>query len=416
MLIRVVAVVLLVPTLARAGLYYSGETLADLPSRWGGFLLDHRALLNVARTPTRDNPASPLRVRYQQEADRLAKKETLTPDEAADLGALHLRLGNPTKAIAVLRPAQRANPTHFRLAANLGTAWQQAGDLTQAAAALELAVHLAPGKHLAAEKLHLKLVRLRAREKAVGLDDLFGVRYSDPDGVKKLPSAAIALTQQLSLWLPHDPRLLWQLGELAAAAGDPVTAAAFFDGCVTEFELRQPDLLARRKAARAAADEAKRATKKDHEGHAWLFKPRSSRPLVSKAGLAALPPIDPKGVTPLAWEVIAETTVDRRARPTFHRYLKELDGKLVTLRGHMQPLGGDTDLSAFMLIESPVGCWYCESPEIINIVLVELPAGRSGRYTRAAVKITGRLVLNAKDPEQFLYLVQDAKVEDAAGE
>ena len=36
----------------------------------------------------------------------------------------------------------------------------------------------------------------------------------------KLPTNAIAPTQQLALWLPADGRLLWQLGELAAVYGD----------------------------------------------------------------------------------------------------------------------------------------------------------------------------------------------------
>ncbi|MGL4551186.1 MAG: hypothetical protein ACRC33_08360 [Gemmataceae bacterium] len=407
---RAIPLLLLLPALAHAGLHYSGETFADLPSRWAGFFLDHRTLLLIARP----KPASPLRLRYEAEAARLAALGTLSADEAADLGALYVRLGDAARAVAVLRPAQRAEPLHFRLAANLGTAWHQAGDLTQAAAALEQAARLAPGKHQRAEELHLRLVRLRAREKAAGLDDLFGVDYADPAGVKKLPAAAVGLTQQLSLWLPGDPRLLWQLAELAGAAGDPAARAALLEGCVGEFEMRQPELLAARKASRA--DAGRRATKEDHDEHGWLFKPRSSRPLVSKAGLAALPAIDPEGVTPLAWEVIAETTVDRRSRPTFHRYLKELDGKRVTLRGHMQPIGEGTDLSAFLLVENPVGCWYCESPELANIVLVELPGGKAGRYTRAALKVTGRLSLNGTDPENFLYLVQDAKIEDGGGE
>src|SRR5262249_15279939 len=161
--------------------------------------------------------------------------------------------------LAVLRPAQRANPVHFRLAANLGTAWQASGDLTQAALALAVAVRLAPGKHLAAEQLHLKLVRLRAREKAgtQSLDDLFGVRYVGPsgkyergtlaaEGSKKLPSTALAATQQLALWLPADGRLLWQLAELAGAHGDVAVSAAILDGCVTEFSLRHDELSAHR--------------------------------------------------------------------------------------------------------------------------------------------------------------------------
>ncbi|MFO0841608.1 MAG: hypothetical protein U0797_04295 [Gemmataceae bacterium] len=137
---------------------------------------------------------------------------------------------------------------------------------------------------------------------------------------------------------------------------------------------------------------------------------------MSKAGLAALPAIDPKGTTALPWEVLAETTVDRQARPTFARYLRELDGKQVELRGHMQPLGDNTDLGAFLLIEHPVGCWFCEMPELVNIVLVELPEGRAGRFTRDRLRVTGKLVLNATDPENFLYTVRDAKIRDDAGE
>jgi hypothetical protein len=207
---------------------------------------------------------------------------------------------------------------------------------------------------------------------------------------------------------------LWQLAELANAHGDVTTAAAMMDGCVTEFGLRDADLLAHRKVVRAAADTLKKGgpgTKKDHEAHALLFKPRSSRPLLSKVVLSALPPIDPRGVNTLAWEVLGETTVDRQARPTFARYLKELDGKRVVLRGYLQPIGEDSGLAAFLLIEHPVGCWYCEMPELTNMVLVEMPEGKAARFTRDRLRVTGKLKLNATDPENFLYLVQDAEVQ-----
>ena len=42
---------------ARAGLYYSGETIAELPSQWRGFLLDQRLLRNIAVKPTDKVPA-----------------------------------------------------------------------------------------------------------------------------------------------------------------------------------------------------------------------------------------------------------------------------------------------------------------------------------------------------------------------
>src|SRR5262249_46041088 len=153
--------------------------------------------------------------------------------ELADLGALYVRLGDPEKALGLLRPAQRAHPRHFHIAANLGTAFQQVGDLRQAALCLEQSARLAPRKLPQAGQHHLKLGRQRLREKgeAENVDNLFGVRYVDEKGEytpgklaaaqrKKLPAGAVAVVQQLALWLPSDGRLLWQLAELANAHGD----------------------------------------------------------------------------------------------------------------------------------------------------------------------------------------------------
>src|SRR5262249_46032449 len=155
------SLVVLVPGV-RAGLYYSGETQAELPSQWRGFLLDQRLLRNIAIKPGPTTQASPARLKYEAEAARLEKASrdrALTADELADLGALFVRLGEPARAVEVLRPAQREHPKHFHILANLGTAWQLQGDLEQAAACLEEAVPLAPGKWEKAEEYHLKLVR-----------------------------------------------------------------------------------------------------------------------------------------------------------------------------------------------------------------------------------------------------------------
>src|SRR5215510_6889413 len=87
---------------ARAGLYYSGEVIADLPAQWRGFLPDHRTLRTLALPTT----AHPLRDAYVADRDRLIKlaaARPLTADEAADLGALHLRLGAVADGLAVLR-------------------------------------------------------------------------------------------------------------------------------------------------------------------------------------------------------------------------------------------------------------------------------------------------------------------------
>lgn len=417
-----------------AGLYYSGESFAELPSQWRGFLLDQRMLRTLAVKPTGGSPTPLARAQYEADAARLTKLAATRPliaDEAADLGALHVRLGDVANALEVLRPAQRAHPEHFRLAANLGTAWQLHGDLGQAAAALQQAVRLAPGKLQKAEELHLKLVRLRSRQPADAqdLDDLFGMRYVGPSGKyepgrlaaeqrKKLPLEATALVQQLALALPADARLLWQLAELAAMHGDVATAAAVMDGCVTEFGLRHADLRDHRQANRAAADERQRdgagPTKTLHEdAHAGGLKTRSARPLPRKQDAGALAAVDPKGVNALAWSVLSDTLIDRDYRPTFAKYLQELDGKQVELAGYMQPLGDELDVGAFLLIEYPVGCWYCEMPGLAGIILVEQPTGKSRHITRGLVRVTGQLRLNATDPENFLYAIREAKVVEA---
>jgi hypothetical protein len=420
---------LLTPSL-RAGLYWSGETINELPSQWRGYLVDQRLLRQVAVKPADKQEPNPARAKYLEEEAKLAKlarERALTADEAADLGALRVRLGDLTGALAVLRPAQREHPQHFRLAANLGTAAHLAGDLDQAALALGQAVRLAPGKFQPAEELHLKLVRLRKTEPAdaQGLDALFGIRYVGPEGKyqpgtlapderKKLSSDALAGAQMLGLWLPADARLLWQLGELAAAHGDVTTAAAILDGCVTEFSLRHPDLREHRQLMRAAAEKRQQeGAKPQHETHAVAFKPRSSRPLLNRADSTPLPAVDPRGINNLPWAVVTDTTVDAKFRPTFPGYLKELNGKQVSLSGFMQPFGDDSECAAFMLIEYPVGCWYCEMPAVTGIVLVELPRDQTFTCRRGLIKATGKLMLNSTDPEGFLYTLRDAQVAPA---
>lgn len=427
-LAAVCACLALVPG-ARAGLYYSGEHIAELPAQWRGFLIDQRALRQIPLQPSNGAPASPLRKEYEEAATKLekaAKERKLTADEAADLGALHVRLGEAGKAIELLRGAERDHANHFRILANLGTAWHVQGDLTQAAAYLQQAARLAPGKVQKAEEAHLKLVRLRQAEgkKSSGLDDLFGVRYVNDKGEyepgrlsaeqrKKMPAGAAALVQQLALWLPADGRLLWQLGELAAAHGDVKTAAAILDGCVTEFGMNDAELRKHRQLARVAADALENGTATPHEGHLGGLKTRSRRPLLNRLNVADLPPIDASGVNAIPWALMAETEVGREFKPAFPKYLKELDGKQIALAGFMQPLGDDIELSAFMLIEYPVGCWFCEVPEMTAIVFVEMPANKTVNLMRGLVKITGTLKLNSTDPENFLYTISKAKVAEA---
>jgi hypothetical protein len=424
--------VLALPGPVQSGLYYSQELFADLPSQWRGFMLDHKILRSIAVKPTAGNPASPMRERYLAAAARLekaAKQGKLSADEQADLGALYVRLGEPTTAVRVLREAQRNHPNHFAIAANLGTAWQLAGDPAQARAALKDALKLAPAKWKRAEEMHLQLLQMRLQKKALlDLEELLGIRWLDQDGRyapgklapgarKGLADDAPALMQQLALWLPSDGPVLWQLAEMAGYFGDFGSAAAMMDGCVTQFGMTDRQQQMRRQLTRSAADEQRKQLEKDAKAEhvpeqTGNLKALSKRPLIARFDQASLPPISATAANALPWGLVAETTIGKQSKPSFPKYLQDLDGKLVTISGFMQPIGEDLDISEMMLIEYPVGCWYCEMPELTQIIYVSLPAEKTTPTTRQVIRVTGRLSLNSTDPEDFFFAIRDAKIQD----
>lgn len=387
---------------ARAGLYYSGESFAELPSRWSGFLVDHRNLRAAGIEKPKDAPQTPLRETYLNAVAKL-KDRAKSADELADLGALYLRLGKTESAIETLRKASRKYPEHFRIAANLGTAWQMSGDLEQAATALEDTVRLAPAKLKSFEEYHLKLVRLRLKEgkgKAESIDDLFA---------GKPPENAAAIVQFLALALPADGRLLWQLGEIARSLGDVRIAAAILDGCVAEFAMGAKELREHRTKYRAEADELNR--KPGHDLHKGTFVAKSARPLNRTFDASTLPPVRADEPNPLPWGLVAGTTVEKGV-PAFPDHLRKLDGKPVVLYGFIQPVGDATEFAGFLLLEYPVGCWFCESPDPTAIVSVELAKGLKATAKRTLVKITGTLQLNRDNPEDYLFRITSAKLTD----
>lgn len=384
---------------ALAGLHYSREEFRELPAKWPGFLADHRSLRTIA------TPSGPLRDQYADAALKLeatSRNRELSADEAADLGAVYVRLGKSAQALGTLRTAARRHPDHFRLAANLGTAWQVAGDPTQAAAALEDAVRLAPQKWRACEQHHLTLVRLRSRGGTPSApDDLFS-------GTPLTPLERLVVVQQLALWLPADGQLLWMLGELARETGDIRTAANILDGCVTEFGMTVPELRAHRRTYRLEVDAAEA---KGHRPATPSITFKSSRALLRGVDPSRLPAIDPDGVNGLPWVAVGETELGPNGIPSYLRYVDQLDGRKVRITGFMAPVGGTTaGLTGFLLTENPIGCWFCESPGPTQVFSVELADGVTTELTRTVVKVTGTLRLNRTDPERFPLTLDGARV------
>src|SRR5262249_29260269 len=159
---------------------------------------------------------------------------------------------------------------------------------------------------------HLKLVQLRLKEpkNSQNLDQLFGVAFTGEGGKyipgkmadaekKKLPAKAVAVLQQLCLWLPADGRLLWQLAEMANADGDIKVAVGMMDGCVVEFGMKQKDLRDHRDILREAVEKlAKAGMNEDHQGHVGI-PAVSKHPLLNKLNQSLLPPINLTGINKL---------------------------------------------------------------------------------------------------------------------
>jgi hypothetical protein len=212
------------------------------------------------------------RKRFLDQRDKLQAKHrqgTLTPEERVNLGEYLIRLKQNEDAVLVLDEGTRQVRDNFMLFSNLSTAYLLTGFPERGLAYMADVVRPVekggywprewPGlthEQLAwfarAEGYFKKLILLRQREgpsrpgQSHGLDDLFGgVRFVGESGKyepgklaarerAKLPPDAVALVQQLTLWMPEDARLYWLLGELYNAEGDIRAADDILDTCETK--------------------------------------------------------------------------------------------------------------------------------------------------------------------------------------
>lgn len=109
----------------------------------------------------------------------------------------------------------------------------------------------------------------------------------------------------------------------------------------------------------------------------------------------------------LTWEALVATPIANNGRPAFPVALKQVDGERVRLVGYMTPLDDYGLVDVFLLVASPVSCFYCQSPGPTGIVAVSL-SGPAARMSLEPVEVEGTLRLNADDPEDFLFAIESA--------
>lgn len=134
---------------------------------------------------------------------------------------------------------------------------------------------------------------------------------------------------------------------------------------------------------------------------------------VSATGAAQAPSY--KGIPSLVWPKLydisyttAKDAFGEYKVPVFSEATKALEGDVITLPGYMVPFEGSYKGDHFILSSLPLNaCFFCGvgGPESVIEVFLKDPI----KYTDNPVEIRGKLRLNAEEPDQFMYILQDAE-------
>lgn len=114
-------------------------------------------------------------------------------------------------------------------------------------------------------------------------------------------------------------------------------------------------------------------------------------------------------VVRVEWETLRAVRQERQGgvrRPRFDSALKRLDGRRVTLTGHMAPFQTEGPFIHFMFSDQPAECLCC--PPGGPAEIVEVFAAWSLPFCHLPLRLTGRLRLLENDECGFFYQLEDA--------
>jgi hypothetical protein len=100
-------------------------------------------------------------------------------------------------------------------------------------------------------------------------------------------------------------------------------------------------------------------------------------------------------------------------KPIFGDAAKSLNGKTITLPGHIVPFESGNRSKHFMFTSLPLNaCFFCGvgGPETV----VEVFLKNEITYTDQPMEIKGVLKINDKDPDKMIYVLENAELLGAA--
>ena len=95
--------------------------------------------------------------------------------------------------------------------------------------------------------------------------------------------------------------------------------------------------------------------------------------------------------------------------PKFGDEVKEMNGKVVSIKGFIIPFEGMFEPTHIIVSSLPIAsCFFCggSGPETV----AEAYLKEEVKYTAKPVTVTGRLELNDTDYDQLMYILKDAEV------
>ena len=118
-----------------------------------------------------------------------------------------------------------------------------------------------------------------------------------------------------------------------------------------------------------------------------------------------------KGLPSVIWPKLYNITYQKSDdfdKPLFTKEAKELANRVVVLPGYMVPFENGMKGNHFILSSLPLNaCFFCGvgGPETV----IEVHLKTSVTYTEKPVEIKGKLVLNDKEPDKMVYILEEAE-------
>lgn len=96
--------------------------------------------------------------------------------------------------------------------------------------------------------------------------------------------------------------------------------------------------------------------------------------------------------------------------PVFSEEVKKVEGQWVEVEGFIIPFEGMFKPEQLILSSLPISeCFFCGSGGPETVMEITMKEGEKMKYKTKRVKIRGKLVLNAKDPDKLMYMLVEGE-------